>query len=95
MFRDLSKYFFVNSNQHLRMKVLGGGGFARRCEIEDRDSPGQYIPCDNVGNANYALEASYPDLDSENTWIAWARNTSEVDIIIDSRVYAICGFVQE
>jgi hypothetical protein len=76
-------------------KVLGGGGFARSCEIIDEGPPVQYISCDDVGVANYALEASYPDRDSDNTWIARVRNTGEKDIIIDFRVYAICGFVQE
>jgi hypothetical protein len=73
-------------------KVLGGGWSVHGCFAEDPGNPGYYADCNNLDDAGYAVEASYPE--SDNTWSVTISNTGDVDIEVDLRVNAICGTFQ-
>jgi hypothetical protein len=72
--------------------VLGGGWAVFGCDAPDPSNPEYYAACSELDDASYALEASYPE--DDNTWSVMISNTGDVDIEVDLRVSAICGFVQ-
>jgi hypothetical protein len=74
-------------------KVISGGWSIRYCFAEDNENPGDWLFCDEIDDASYAIEASYPV--NENTWAVRFHNTGEVNMELDLRVFAICGFVQK
>ena len=70
-------------------KILGGGWSVHGCYAQDPDDPNYYTDCGKLDDADYAVEASYPE--NENTWSVLVTNTGDVDIEVDLRVNAICG----
>jgi hypothetical protein len=73
-------------------KVISGGWSIRYCFAQDNENEGNWVLCDEIDDATYAIEASYPL--NEDTWAVRFRNTGEVLMEFDLRVYAICGFAQ-
>jgi hypothetical protein len=72
-----------------KKKVLGGGWSLHGCYAQDPNDPNYYTDCGKLDDADYAVEASYPE--NENTWSVLVTNTGDVDIEVDFRVNAICG----
>ena len=70
-------------------KVIGGGWFVRMCDTQDPNNPDYYIDCGEVEEADYTVEASYPE--SDNTWSVLVTNTGSLNIEIDMRVNIVCG----
>ena len=62
-------------------KILGGGWSVHGCYAQDPDDPNYYTDCGKLDDADYAVEASYPE--NENTWSVLVTNTGDVDIEVD------------
>lgn len=80
-------------------KVLGGGWVMEGCITLDPDSLGypdsrDYIDCDDLDGASYAVTASFPDPENDNTWLVEITNTGDADIEVDLTVTAICATFQ-
>lgn len=71
-------------------KVLGGGRSVHGCFAQDPNDVNSIANCSDLEEADYTVEASYPE--TENTWSVLISNTRDVDIEVDLRVNAICGF---
>ena len=70
-------------------KVLGGGWFVRACDTQDPNTPDYYIDCNELDEADFTVEASYPE--NDNTWSVMVTNTGTLDIEVDLRVNIVCG----
>ncbi len=76
----------ISSSCRKPKKVIGGGWVVQQCITPGTDS---YIDCNQLYEASYAVEASYPE--NDNTWSVVITNTGDVEIEVDLTVNAICG----
>ena len=87
----------ISSSCRLKtQKVLGGGWVMEVCITPDPDGPDpdrpNYVDCDLLDGASYAVEGSYPE--NDNTWSVELTNTGDADIEVGLTVNAICATFQ-
>ena len=75
-------------------KVLGAGWIVQVCEAQDPNNAGVYLDCNQLREASYVVEASYPDPGSDNTWLVRVANNGDVGIDLDLQINLICASIK-